>query len=458
VNSVDCPGGGLTCGDYHAACCPTAIDADISGCSNTTNILEGASCSCGTQCGGNEICDSTHHCCPKGKSWNGTACNAGYDVLVVALKSKLKTVYSDGQIMQLETKINDYISSLSQDELSGHLLYLDENETSDLIGSKVTNPGDWNDIAGILDQLLPKTKAKYLVIIGGYKTFPQPEISVGACPDPFFRTFQSDDNYADYNKNNMPDIPVGRIPDPNGGDINVLLNALDTFINLHNSGGLDLSDKYSITMERGWPDLGCPIASSGYCFNKDALNCNGYTATCRDSSTSYSTISGHKLFGLLMHGDYVNPQYFADDPCNTGSMFLVSNEVPQLNVKNSVWMMMPCYSSFLKNKQQTSDSVPLEFLKNSGAVYFGGTLTQMGGGQDSTQCPNIPGGDYFIGTLYTLVVGHYAIGETIGQAYLAGKIDYSKIHTGDSDIDSCLFRQLHENLMYGDPTLKIKNV
>ena len=75
-NSVDCPGGGLTCGDYHAACCPGANDADISGCSNTTNIPEGGSCTCGTQCALNMTCDKTSHCCPSGKVWNGTACTS----------------------------------------------------------------------------------------------------------------------------------------------------------------------------------------------------------------------------------------------------------------------------------------------------------------------------------------------------------------------------------------------
>lgn len=74
ANSIDCPGGGLTCGDYHTACCPGASDADISGCSNTTNIVEGGVCTCGTQCTGNETCDKTSHCCPSGKVFNGTAC------------------------------------------------------------------------------------------------------------------------------------------------------------------------------------------------------------------------------------------------------------------------------------------------------------------------------------------------------------------------------------------------
>ncbi len=99
ANSIDCPGGGLTCGDYHAACCPTANDADISGCSNTTNLKEGGSCSCGTQCSTGLICDNTNHCCPEGKSWNGTACVFTYSftILYIQLNGKISNLQSDAE-------------------------------------------------------------------------------------------------------------------------------------------------------------------------------------------------------------------------------------------------------------------------------------------------------------------------------------------------------------------------
>lgn len=76
ANSADCPGGGLTCGDYHAACCPIANNADISGCSSTINVSRGGSCSCGTQCASGLLCDDTNHCCPQNMKWNGTQCES----------------------------------------------------------------------------------------------------------------------------------------------------------------------------------------------------------------------------------------------------------------------------------------------------------------------------------------------------------------------------------------------
>jgi len=79
-NSADCPGGSITCGDYNPtnACCPEANDTDQYGCSPTVNQQEGSSCTCGTQCAQGLTCDSTSHCCPEGKTWNGTACEFRY--------------------------------------------------------------------------------------------------------------------------------------------------------------------------------------------------------------------------------------------------------------------------------------------------------------------------------------------------------------------------------------------
>ena|GEM_PF-4392134 len=431
---------------------------------------------------GNDCCPpdkpvcSFGHCCPLDKPiWCSrpkdnvprcmdqdefkNLCENQFQVLIVALKRNLKEVYSEEQIHALERKIKEYMNSLEKDGLSSIFLYLDEKETSDLIGVKVTAPHNWKNIDGVLDQLIPKIQANYLIIIGGYRSFPQAELDA-TCADPYFRKFQTDDEYADYDKDHMPDIPVGRIPDPNGGDINLLLTTLSNYIQLHNSGGLNLSDYFSIIMERAWPQLGCPKASTGICFNKDAFGIKCFSERCRDSTEPYTSISGHEFFNLLMHGSPGIPQVFSDDFCNKGKLFMTSRQVPNLNVKNSVWLMMPCYSSFIKNKQRTQDSIPLQFFKNGGAVYFGGTLTQFGGIMKGS-CPSerggVIGGDCCIGTLYTLFVKNIKVGRRIGDSYLLAKKEYNSIGCRCEN-SACHFRQLHENLMYGDPTLKIKEI
>ncbi|MEM7827046.1 MAG: hypothetical protein QXQ40_02370, partial [Candidatus Aenigmatarchaeota archaeon] len=199
------------------------------------------------------------------------------DVLIVALKSNMKEVYSDAQIQSLENKAKDYITAINNDGLKGMFLYLDENETSNIIGSKVTQPKNWNNIDSILDQLISRVEAKYLLILGGYDRFLQPIIDNSGCPDNVDdetslcgKNLFTDDPYGDYEtpKNGFPDISVGRIPDPKNGDINVILNSLDTAIKLHNAGGIDISEWIQVSMFERRTDLiyGFLYWTSGECY------------------------------------------------------------------------------------------------------------------------------------------------------------------------------------------------
>lgn len=74
ANSADCPKPGITCNSLGGSCCPSASNTDAYGCSNTTGVREGGSCTCGSQCALNLTCDTTSHCCPSDQTWNGTAC------------------------------------------------------------------------------------------------------------------------------------------------------------------------------------------------------------------------------------------------------------------------------------------------------------------------------------------------------------------------------------------------
>jgi hypothetical protein len=55
------------------------------------------------------------------------------DVLIVALRSNLRKVYSDAQIAQLDAKVQEYRSSLSNDGLGSTFIYLDDANTSSLV-------------------------------------------------------------------------------------------------------------------------------------------------------------------------------------------------------------------------------------------------------------------------------------------------------------------------------------
>lgn len=421
------------CTDQNAACCPLDSGADQYGCTTKLDLKEGEECSCASQCNSTSLC-SLGHCCPGGSFWNGTGCSQSSDVLIVTMKSNLKKVYSDAQIQKLEDKIKDYINGLAQDGLGGVLIYLDDKQTEDIVGKQVPpNTNAATTIDGVLDLLIPKLKAKYLIIIGGDQRVQQPDY-VGS------RT-GSDDPYGDITGDYVPDIPVGRIPDPNNGDLDVMLNTLDTAASLHRSGGVDLSNYVVPTMGCGGYDA--RPWNSGKCFCSGVLN----IATCagKCGCLSLSDTSGKGFVVMLSHGPGPSSSDLLEGGCISGG----PSSIAGLDVKDAVWMVMACGGGHLKMKDSTSGSNTMTFLKSGGAVFFGSTNNNLGG---MGGCP-VPGGDGCIGTLYALTAMKFSVGKRIGDAYKEGKAEYltGKYNQGGCDTGY----QGHINVLYGDPSLKI---
>jgi len=78
------------CDEQSIVCCPKSSDSDYAGCSATKDLSEGSACGCDSQCGKLK-CDETKHCCPGGKTWNGTACELKYtfNFLFIQLNSQI---------------------------------------------------------------------------------------------------------------------------------------------------------------------------------------------------------------------------------------------------------------------------------------------------------------------------------------------------------------------------------
>jgi len=398
------------------------------------------------------IC-TRNHCCPsdrpkwcsKPKDGSGARCvnqteysancEQEVDVLIVALKANLKKEYSDHEIKMIEDKINEFIASLAYDSLEGIFLYLDEDETSDIIGNKVTDPTSWRNIDGILDQLIQKLKAKYLIIIGGYERFPQAPIG---SPE------GSDDAYGDYNGDYFPDIAVGRIPDPNRGDLSVILNTLDTSIKLHKSGGIDLIPYIAPIMGCGGYDN--QDWSSGKCFCLAIWG--SFCSACGDccGCIQENHLSGKNFVMILAHGPGPSSRdYFYGGCLNVNPSFIHG-----IDVSDAMWMSMACGGGHLRLKSSTSGSMAMTFLKKNGAVFIGSTDNNFG---DVGGC-YILGGDSCIGSLYTEIAKRFSVGKRIGDAYREGK-NYYLAHY---NCPRGTRYQAHINCLYGDPTLKIKSM
>lgn len=384
------------------------------------NLPEGSLCGCKEECISGLKC-TKNHCCPEGKKWNGEKCVYEFDVLIAALKSNLREVYSDSQISQLESKISEYARSLEDEDLSAGLLYLDEDKVSDLIGNKVTNPDDWNNVNGILRQLVTKMNVKYVLIVGGYHRFPSGKAS----------SFDSDNPYGDTTGDYIPDIAIGRVPEPNGGDIDLLLKAFGTFTNLHKSGGIDLRNHIGLTLGMSYTTMTC---FSQYVWGKQ---CSQYP-NCKLDTSAKTDASGKDFFYLTEHGDIGPPQYYGG--------FNSPSDVTGMDVSNAMWMIVPCYGGVV-DYSSTSQGYVLTFFKQGGAIHLSSTYENCCADPSGSCTERIDEG---VGELYYLTAKNFAPGVRVGDAYKIGKSQY--INTGDG-IGEGWF-----NNFYGDPTLKIKNM
>lgn len=315
------------------------------------------------------------------------ASNWGDMVLIVALRENLEEVYTSGDIGDLENKLEEYRAALEVDDLDSEFYYLDDDEMTSIVpgGKKVTDPDDWTDIATITTALIEKLDADYLFVLGGYTQFPQPEFSCGSCPDAYYSKYQSDYPYVDVDNDNLPDIPIGRLPEPNNGDMDVLLTYLDTAIDLHKSGGLDLSDYISIAMPKMYYQGRCYCTLTPICFNKAALGVGTSDSRYLSDGVPYTTLGGHEFAFINVHGSDGTPQMFVSDSCQN-NFVMYSTSLDNLNLDDAVWLLGTCYSSYLKNKNKASDSMPMQFFLNGGAVYFGGTLTQYASSDELNRC------------------------------------------------------------------------
>ncbi|MEA3254743.1 MAG: pilin [Candidatus Altiarchaeota archaeon] len=346
-------------------------------------------------------------------------------VLIAALKQNMKSVYSDSQITTLENKIEDYRSALGRDGLGSIYLYLDEDETSDLIGTKVSNTGDWNEVDGVLDQLIPKLNIRYVLIIGGYDMFPSAR--VGA--------YYTDNHYSDYTKDSIPDVALGRLPDPRNGDLDLFINSLDSFIDSHDSGGLDLSSHVGRTLAYGYASMEC---WSEYVWGQ---RCQPYIKCRSGTGDSKTAASGKGFFYLTQHGSRGPPQGYADA--------LTPNSLNGMDLSNTVWMIVPCYGGVI-DYASTSQGIVLTFFRRGGAVHMGSTNTNCCANQAGICTTSIDHGG--VAALYYRVAKNFVAGTRVGDAYKKGKTEYK------NDIGSGPSYEFYINCLYGDPTLKIKTI
>ncbi len=431
---------------------------------------EGEKCSCDEECKNDLICTKIqeNRCCPKDKSYwcdkpkTGEPrcmnkeefekeCSLEINVLIVSFKSTMEKVYSQDDINKLINKINEFIDVLRDyDNLNGVFLFLDQDEVLKYASKKVTDVKDWGQTKQILYEIIKKFNVKYVIIVGGFDRFPQPGVS--CCPSvdksEASGLMFSDSKYVDFNDDNFPDIIIARVPDPNKGDIEVLLNAFSSFIAAHKNGEVELNSFISPIMGCGGYDNKDYCSGKCFCYSvfpQYAHPCGNYCGCIY-----WQDLNNKNFVMILTHGPGAMPYDFLHGGCINSR----PTDLLGINVKNSVWFSMACGGGHLRLKDTTENSFVMTFLKQGGLIYIASTDLNYGRLGPYPDVCAIPGCDYRIGTLYTLIMRdiNKKVSKTLGEIYYEGKKEYFMI---DPTNEFIIYHVLN-NHFYGDPTIKLK--
>ena len=170
-----------------------------------------------------------------------------------------------------------------------------------------------------------------------------------------------------------------------------------------------------------------------------------------------SAVSDKDFFYLTTHGDTCpGCKGYADSSSvqiyNPPPVLVRPSSVSSINVKNAMWMMVPCFGGYIRNYARVEQSIVMTFFKGGGAVFFGSTLPNCCANVGSGCDENIDQGG--VGAIYYKVAKNFGVGVRVGDAYVKGKNQYL------NEVASITNKNVQSgmNQFYGDPTLKIKQM
>lgn len=221
--------------------------------------------------------------------------------------------------------VTEFIKTITlKENLTGEYIEIDSDSCLSHYGIKVNNPNDWQEVKSVLKQITTSTGANYVILLGGIKVIPRPELYM---TDDYYTGYvPSDQWYIDFDNDSLADnnLSIARFPEF-GFSSEAITVALQTSIKLHNSGGFLMDKEAFFTMN----DLSTP--PYGFCSTCDSTqefislmnNSNYIRFAGHGSSTAiYSGTGGHKKLdvGDISNLDLSknNPLIISYYPCNNG--------------------------------------------------------------------------------------------------------------------------------------------
>lgn len=335
----------------------------------------------------------------------------------------------------LDDVVNRYTETVSRtDGLVASYIVLDSSQCSRDYGVRVADPTDWHEIRDALETIAEETGPAYIILLGGEAVVPRPEI---VTIDGRIWYLPTDAWYVDFDNDGIVDegFVISRLADLSTESSGIAA-ALDTAIDLHESGGYGLSPEVRFSTQC-W--LSPPIGLGDACDPDDA-SCGLCRATppygvCDECSMREET------FDLISESDYIvfmghgSPESFSTN--DRVPIFRVENvEDVDLETNHPVITgYVSCNTGLLHENRM---SFGTEFMR-AGAAAFVARNTEQG--TPSYFAAYFP--DYIAGTGSQ---GTYRIGDALFEL-----MRESVLRAGGSEKTTAA-----QLCIYGDPTLKRK--
>jgi len=333
----------------------------------------------------------------------------------------------------LEDAVERYVETVGRtDGLVARYIVLDSMECLRDYGVRASDPADWHEIRDALEGICEETGPAYIILLGGEAVVPRP---LTVTIDGRLSYLPTDAWYVDFDEDGIVDegFVASRLPDLSTGSSGIV-SALETSIDLHESGGYGLSPEVWFST-RCW--LSPPIGLGDACDPDDA-SCGPCRATppygvcdaCSMRDETFELISESDYVVFMGHG---SPASFSTN--DHVPIFRVENfEDVDLQANHPVITgYVSCNTGLLYRDRP---SFATEFLR-AGAAAFVARNTEQG--TPSHFAARFP--DYISGAGSQ---GTYRIGDALFEL-----MRESVLRAGNSEKPAAA--QLS---IYGDPTLK----
>ncbi|MDO8553749.1 MAG: hypothetical protein Q7S22_02995 [Candidatus Micrarchaeota archaeon] len=267
--------------------------------------------------------------------------NTGYESFGTSESSDVLILTTDSlsSSKTFDNELNKYAASIVEDGLSSKVLKLDDPEVIKAFGLS----GDLKDTAQVktdIQKLISKTKAKYVILVGGADDIPVPTSDFRG------EIISSDQFYVDFTGSGIPQIPIARIfGEKNANKTTAIIELLSQFTKLHHDycvdNGTGCVSSFSLSLDRlgkiAWDDAKLICANP---FLKEG--------TKIAITTGAAALSGGA--GAALYGDV--------SLCVDGACFVVSN-----------WDTMNNLYDGLAQYKETGSTAILEQSVKDGSVF-----------------------------------------------------------------------------------------